>query len=214
VGLSPVGDGGTNYFVTGNVRGDFAVGNGTVGIGLAREVFSDTAEIIENRIRVNSARVQTTQRLTDRISLFGSYQYRDYSDDNNAHDFQIAPSYRLLTGTPAISVGYRFRYMNFDRQSLGGYFDPNDFMSHQLFSTISMEKGKFSAYLEPYIGVQSFRRYGDDSTDLIGGVYGSLGYQIAKYLRIEINGEYGNSAAESASGFEYYQIGAALGFTF
>ena len=103
---------------------------------------------------------------------------------------------------------------NFDRQSGGGYFDPNDFMSHQAFATMSVEKDGFAAYLEPYIGVQSFRRYGDDSTDLIGGLSGTLGYQLAKSLRIEINGEYGNSAAETATGFEYFLVGARVRITF
>ncbi len=214
VGFSDVGNSGTNTFVTGNVRTDVAVWNGRAGVSFARDVFNDTAQIIENRIRVNSANAYVTQKFADRFSLFGRYSYRDYSDHNNAHDFQIAPACTIYTGNPEISVGYRFRYMNFKRQSGDGYFDPNDFMSHQAFATMSLDINGFSAYLEPYVGVQSFRRDSNDSTDFIGGVTGALGYQFTRHLRLDINGEYGNSAVETAAGFEYFLVGARVGIIF
>jgi len=214
VGFSPVHGSGTNYFVTGNLRGDVMIPGGNIGLSLAREVFSDTAELIENRIRFNSANLSVSQRLTDRISLFGQYSYRDYSDDNAANDFLFAPSYSFFTGNPSFATGYRFRYMNYDRQSSGGYFDPNDYTSHQIFATFSYEKKAFSVYFEPYFGVQSFRRNGIDSTDIVGGFSGVLGYQLTNSLRIDVDGEFGNYAAQTASGFEYFYIGVKIGATF
>lgn len=214
VGFTNAANSVTNNFVNGNVRGDVAFLNGKAGVSFSRDFFNDTAELIQNRIRVNSANAYLTQKIADRFNLFAKYSYRDYSDHNNAHDFQIAPACAVYTGNPEISVGYRFRYMNFDRQSRDGYFDPNDFMSHQAFTIVSLDKDGFSAYLEPYIGVQSFRRYGNDSNDFIGGVSGALGYQFTRHLRLDINGEYGNSAVDTVAGFEYFLIGARVGIIF
>ena len=213
-GFTQVGNSSENYFATGNVRGDVAVLNGRAGFSFARDVFNDTAQLIENRIRVNSANAYLTQKFADRFSLFTRYSYRDYSDRNNANDFLIAPACAVYAGNPVINAGYRFRYMNFDRQSGGGYFDPNDFMSHQAFATLSVDKDGFSAYFEPSIGVQSFRRYSNNSTDFIGGLSGSLGYQFTRHMRLDISGEYGNSAVDTAAGFEYYLVGARVGITF
>jgi tetratricopeptide (TPR) repeat protein len=214
VGLTSVHNSGTNYFVTGNVRGNVAVPSGSIDFSLARDFLSDTAELIENRIRINSATLSASQRVTGRFSVFARYSYRDYSDDNDANDFLIAPSYAIFRGSPSLTAGYRFRYMNYARQSAGGYFDPNDFMSHQIFATFSFEKEAFSSYFEPYFGVQSFRRYGNDSTDLVGGLYGSVGYQLTSFLRLDIDGEFGNSAVETATGFEYFLVGVKIGLIF
>jgi hypothetical protein len=123
--------------------------------------------------------------------------------------------YTLLTGNPHLRVGYRFRYLNFERQSRSGYFDPNDFMSHQIFVACSAETGRLYGYLEPYGGLQSFRRNGVRSNDdLFGGVSGTVGYRVTNNLRAEFNGEFGNYALQTAAGFEYYQIGGRLLISF
>lgn len=201
-------------FFTGGGRAVFDVLNGTAGVSFSREIFTETAQIIGNNIRIYNTRAFFSQKLTDRLSLFGSYSYRDYSDDNNAHDVQIAPAYAVLRGNPALGVGYRFRYLNFERQSGSGYFDPNDFISNGIFLTFNYEIGGFYLYLEPYGGYQEFRRNGGKAHDLFGSIVGSTGYRISRNLLVEVNGEYGNYAAQTATGFEYHLVGALLRILF
>jgi hypothetical protein len=54
-------------------------------------------------------------------------------DDNNSNDLLLSLRYALRRENPGINTGYRFRYLDFNRQSLGGYFDPEGFLSHQLY---------------------------------------------------------------------------------
>lgn len=214
IGLTQTAATQDHLFVTSQLLADFSLPNGTVGIVLAQESFTDTAQLIDNGIHYRTAVLNVTQRLADRLSLVGSYAYRDYSDDNDAHDLQVSPVYTLLTGNPHLNVGYRFRYLNFDHQSGSGYFDPNDFTSHQIYLSGSAEFGRWYGSLEPYGGFQSFRRNGAHDDDLFGGVTGVTGCRIAKWLRAEFNGEFGNYALQTATGFEYYLLGGRLLFTF
>ena len=163
---------------------------------------------------LSSAGISASQRITQRFTLFGGYSWRDYSDDNSAHDLLIAPSYTLYTGDPTVRTGYRFRYLNFDRQSFGGYFDPNDFISHQLFVSVDWQLDRIFLYAEPYGGFQSFDRYGDHTDDIFGGFSGTLGYRFTKRLTGEVNGELGNYALGATSGFEYYSVGTRFAYSF
>lgn len=119
---------------------DFKIFSGTMGIGFIKEAFVDTAELIDKGIRVYNVNTYLSQKLTDRWSIHGGYIYRDFSDTNHSHDFRISPIYKLFTKNPHISIGYTFKYLNFDRQSRGGYFDPENFFSHQLTLYLNYEK--------------------------------------------------------------------------
>jgi len=198
-----------SYF-TGHLKADLDVLNGTIGVSVEKDVFAETAELIENRIRVTNTNLYISQAITDSLSLFCSYRYGDYSDDNNANDFQISPRYTIFTKNPTINLRYKFRYLNFNRQSRSGYFDPNDFLSHQILVSAYLEKDKLYAYVEPYIGYQSFTRYGDSSDEIIGGAYGYLGVKITKSISLELNAEGGNYAVETAAGWNYFMVGCRL----
>lgn len=212
LGLSQVGAGNTTNFLTGHIKADVNTLKGIIGASLTRDVFTDTAELIENRIRITNASLYISQKLTDRLFLNGSYSYRDYSDDNNANDFQFSPSYTIYAKNPTINLGYRFRYLNFNRQSRSGYFDPNDFISHQIFGSLYFEKEKFYTYIEPFVGHQSFKRNGKKSDDIIGGGYGHLGVKLSRKITIEVNAEGGNYALGTAAGWNYFMTGFKLLF--
>lgn len=210
LGLSQVGNGESTNFLTGHIKADINILNGSAGFSLAREAVTDTAQLIENKIRVTNASLYISQKLTDRLSLNGNYSYRDYSDNNNANDFQFSPSYAIYKRNPTINLGYRFRYLNFNRQSGSGYFDPNDFISHQVFVSLYLEREKFYCYFEPHAGHQSFKRNGDRTHDYFGGAYGTFGYKITKKASFEVNAEGGNYALGTAAGFRYYLFGLRL----
>lgn len=183
---------------------------GIIGVNLSSDILTDTAELIENRIRATSAVFYISQNLTDRLIFYADYDYKDYSDSNFSHNVQIAPRYTLVFGNPNISVGYRFRYSDFRRQSRGGYFDPDNFLSHQIFIPFYLEKGIWYVYLEPYVGHQSFRRHAEKNHEFFGGGNGTLGVRIAKSLSLEFNAEGGNYAGGTAAGFKYYLLGVRL----
>ena len=210
MGISQLGNGDTTSFASGYLNAEHNILNGAIGAKISREVFAETAEIIENRIRITNTLLYMTQRLSQRLSLYASYGYKDYSDKNNSNDLQFVPRYTIYTGNPKVVLGYRFRYLDFNRQSGGGYFDPDNYFSHQLFISLSYEKKKLYGFIEPYVGHQSFTRNGVDTSDYIAGAVGTLGLKFTKNISFELNAEGGNYATASAAGFKYYLVGGRL----
>jgi tetratricopeptide (TPR) repeat protein len=214
VGLTAESDDRSRNLVTWLVKGDASVLAGRVGVSVADEALTDTAQILENGIRATVTTVYLEQEVIPRLFLSGSYSYRDFSDNNSSNGALFSARYAFHVSDPAFSAGYRFRYVNYARQSGGGYFDPNDYVAHQAFASFYYEKWGGYLNLSPYAGYQSFRRFGNSSDDVIYGVSGSLGYRFTRNILAEFNGEYGNFALQTAAGFEYHTLGGRISFTF
>ncbi|MCX8116676.1 MAG: tetratricopeptide repeat protein [Desulfobacterota bacterium] len=200
----------SDHYLAGGLNVDVDLFRGTIGARVSRAVLVDTAQLIENRIRVTQGSLQCSQNLGEGISFYGSYTYRDYSDRNHSHDVQLIPRYILLQKDPRFVLGYRFRYLDFERQTRRGYFDPDRFLSHQLLVTLGFEGDRYALLLEPYVGYQSFRRYGTPHHDLIVGGAGNFQYRIGKRFDLLLATEAGNDALGAASGFKYYQFTLGL----
>ncbi|MCX5808096.1 MAG: tetratricopeptide repeat protein [Proteobacteria bacterium] len=210
VGLPDLG----RSFISWSARGDVDIPGGSAGVGVGEDALSDTAGVIRNHISALNAALSVFYQATDRISLFGNYNYRDYSDDNNSHNVLASISYLALRRPAAIAIGYRARYLDFRRQSGGGYFDPHDFISNALFVNLSFEKGRAYGYIEPYWGYQSFERNEVGESSFFGGGGGMLGYRFSKHAAIEATAEGGNYAVGADGAYTYYQLGARLIITF
>lgn len=214
IGLTMLNNGSSNTLLTGSASIDKAYSNNKIGLNVSSYFLTTTAELMENKVRMDTFTLSSNYRFNNKASLNTVLSYRDYSDDNTAFDIRIAPGYSLFAESPAVAIGYRLRYLDFENDSSGGYFDPDSFVSNEIFSSISYEKGKFYAYIEPYAGHQSFRRSGISENDFFGGGYGQIGYRILSNASIEVNAEGGNYAMSSATGFRYYMTGVRLSLTF
>jgi tetratricopeptide (TPR) repeat protein len=213
LGVTQLRDGRTSNFPTGHLRIETKLFRGAAGATVHREVLSETAELIENRIRMTDVGLYLSQPLTDRITIYAGYNYKDFSDGNHANDVQLVSQYALFRN-PRIAVGHRFRFLDFHRQSGSGFFDPDDYISNRVFTSYWLERDKYYTYLEGYFGYQTFRRNRVASDDFIYGGAGSIGVKPVSNLAIEFNAEGGTFAAGSASGFNYFVIGPRVLFRF
>ncbi len=211
LGVIQYDNGDTSNFLTGHVRADAEFPKGTAGVTLSREPLNETAELIEKRILFTDAGAYLARSLTGRLSVSGRYNYKTYSDSNNSNDLQLAMRYALVQENPRTGIGYRVRYLDFNRQSFGGYFDPSNFLSHQIFVNTSFEKGKFSGFAEAFAGHQSFTRYGEGHNDRVYGGAANIDYKLAKNIVIGVNGEGGDYALQTSTGFRYHMFGLRLG---
>ncbi len=207
LGLTQFANGKKREIITGHIRGDLRFLDGKIGAILSVETLNDTARLIDNRIYFTDAGISFSQELTPRFGFSLGYHYRDYSDENSSSLLQFDARYLICRGKPKITLGVRPRYVNFNRQSGGGYFDPEDFLSLQAFVSLFAETGKYFLYLEPFIGVQSFTRFGQEADDTFGGGYGSLGWNVTPDFSLELSGEGGNYALATPAGSEYYRVG-------
>jgi hypothetical protein len=211
LGVIQYDNGDTSNFLIGHVKLDAEFPKGAAGVTLSREPLNETAELIEKRILFSTAGAYLSRSLTGRFSVSGRCNYKSYSDSNNSNDLQLAMRYALVQENPRTGIGYRFRYLDFNRQSFGGYFDPSNFLSHQLFVSTSFEKGRFSGFAEVFTGHQSFTRYGEGHNDTVYGGAANIDYKFTKNIVIGVNGEGGDYALQTSTGFRYHMFGLRLG---
>jgi tetratricopeptide (TPR) repeat protein len=209
-GLARVEDGESDVFGIWDMRAEVRIAGVTAGAAASREVLDATAEILRNRIRFLNLAAFLEYPLLRRLTFRAQYANRDYSDDNASDDLMLSLRYALRFGNPSIGAGYRFRFLDFDRESGGGYFDPSDFTSHQGFATLYAEKGRYHVYLEPFFGHQSFKRFGTRKEEWFGGGNLAAGVRIIRNVSLEVHGEGGNYALGTAAGFNYYLVGARI----
>jgi len=195
---------------TGQARAETTEGRMSFGASAAREALTDTAQLIENRIVRTSAAISLAEALSPRLTLSGRYAHAGFSDSNSSDDLWLNARYAVKIASPSIATGYRFRYWDFRRQSGGGYFDPENFTSHQLFVSFYGEKNGFSVRFDPYGGYQSYLRSGIHTRGLYFGLPGAVGWAMKKCTALEINFEGGNYAGGTVAGYNYYQVGARL----
>src|SRR5262245_50392360 len=200
-------------FPAGYFRADAKLFAGSVGANVTREVLTDTAELIQNRIRMTNVGLYISQPLTDRISVYGGYNYKTFSDSNHANDLQFSSQYAIFLA-PKLAVGYRFRYLDFSGQSHSGFFDPDDYVANRAFTSFYYEHKLFYTYLDSFLGYETFRRDGSRSNNFIYGGTGSVGVKPVTNLAIEVNVEGGNFSAGSAAGFNYLVVGPRILYRF
>ncbi len=200
----------TDDFLLGHLKADFELPWGSAGVALAWEPLNETAELISKEIRFTAARAYLSRSVTDRLFFYGGFGYTDYSDNNDSRNLYLALRYSLVQEDPRINIGYRFRYLDFDHQSFDGYFDPNHFLSHQIFVNTSVTRGKISALAELFVGYQSYDRYGIGHSEIVTGGSVTIGYKLTKNISVGLNGEGGDYALQTAAGFRYHLFGVRL----
>jgi len=210
IGINQTGNGDSAFYLEGRLRVDANLGQGKIGASAAREVFAETAQLIENRIRYTTLSSYFEYPLPYRFTFRANYTYKDYSDDNHANDWGGSLGHTFERKNPVIALGYKARYLDFHRETGSGYFDPGDFLSHLGFVAFSYEHARWYTYLEPFYGHQSFKRQGVDHDDWIWGGNGTIGIRFRENISLEANGEGGNYAVGTAAGFNYFLVGVRL----
>ena len=213
LGFNQLGDGRTTTMPIGNFQLDTRFLNGMVGIAFNREVLSDTAQLIHNRIRVTSVGVKMSHALTDRLAIKPSYSYRYFSDASTAHDAQFNTEYALFFD-PKLIVGHRFRFLDYGNQQGSGLFDPDHYYSNRGFMSLYMQRPKYYVYAEAYLGQQRFERNGASTSDFVKGGAASIGWTPTSHWNLELYVEGGNFAAGSSSGFTYFTAGPRVIYRF
>jgi tetratricopeptide (TPR) repeat protein len=201
-------------FATGFVLAKRGLGWGSVGVGASSEALAETAQLIEGKIRRTAGALSFSQDLAGDLTFSENYVRSIYSDDNNADDVLATAKKGLLRSVLQLDAEYRFRYLDFKRQSLGGYFDPENFTSHRFLVPLKAEWGRFQVNLEPSFGYMSYTRYGAKVRFVFTTAIASAEWKLKNCMSLEINASGGNYAAAAATGFAYNRAGIGLKASF
>jgi hypothetical protein len=210
VGYVHAGQAEAPYIATGHVRADLGVKDWVVGATASKSAFTDTALLLRNRIVRKSGELFAFRDLASGYALSGSYRNSQYSDDNRSRDVLLRVDYAVSPGTPMVRIGYRLRYLDFNRQSGGGYFDPRHLSSNQVQATLSAKTGRFRGSFEPSFGYQEFSRFGSRDRQLVYSARASAGCALRENILLDVWGESGKSGEGVVSAYRYSAARAML----
>lgn len=169
--------------------------------------------ITDNGILIDDLAIGVDGRIGSRWSVHAGAAQGDYSDDNDRFQATAGFSHELTRRrTLRLSTGLGLRFTDFDADTDGGYFDPQDFTSALAHLRGHGEIGTRQRYrFSLDAGVQSFTLGGVD-TDGDFVVIASAGwvFPLGRGLELELFGEWGDYAGLSAAGFESRQAGLRL----
>jgi len=182
-------------------------------LSLSRELIDESPLALEYSITRQETELLLQHQLSDQWGLNFSINSTDYSDNNHSIETVMSAMYSLYFGPPKIDIGVKRETLAFDRQSGGGYFDPDRMATTKLLATISQYRERFSANLEVFVGRQAASRLGYRQSNQIVGGYAALRYQLSESLLFELSWEGGHFALNQPDAYRYNLI-SAKGYVF
>jgi tetratricopeptide (TPR) repeat protein len=213
LGVTRLHAGTTAQFPTGLLRLHGRLGRTTLSGTASSEILTETSALIGNHVRKIGAGVDLSQRINLRWTVGGAYGHSRFSDSNYANDAQLRTEYAVSIA-PRIALGYQVRFLDFDRQSGHGFFDPDNLVSHRLSGSISLERRKFFTFLQVYGGHQSFTRNAFATSEWVRGGKASFGFKASSKLTLELNAVGGDFGTGWISGFKYFTVGSKVSYRF
>lgn len=195
----------------GGVRWDTGVGTRRpVWLSASRVPIRYSPRITDNGITLDELAAGIDARVGERWRIHAVAATADVSDDNSRLLATASARARVRAGGPAVEVGGTVRFMDYDRDTAGGYFDPAGFLAVMVHAAAWGETGGRGVTwrVEATTGLQSFTRGQDtiDETDVSGdGVVvlaARLGVPLGRGVTLEGFVEWGDYAAQNAGGFE------------
>ena len=188
-----------------------------LGTNGGRDVFLDTAPLIDRGIRITDANARVEFRFDPAWLLSGSAGAASFSDGNARRTAGAAIEWRLPTTHPWIAGTVDVRYRSFNADEDNGYFDPRRYDSELLTLAVwdDYRDGLLYWRLEGTYGRQAFTVGAVKRDDAVSGGSVLAGVNFAQG-RAAFEASYARSdyALNVAQGFTYSRTGFSLRFRF
>jgi tetratricopeptide (TPR) repeat protein len=188
-----------------------------LGTSGGRDVFLDTAPLIDLGIRTTEANARVEFRFRPAWLLSGSAGAASFSDGNARRTAGAAIEWRVPTTHPWVSGNLDVRYRAFNADEDNGYFDPLRYDSELLTVAVwdDYRDGMLYWRLEGTYGRQAFTISAVKRDDTVSGGTALAGINFA-HGRAAVEASYARSdyALNVAQGFTYSRTGFFLRFRF
>jgi tetratricopeptide (TPR) repeat protein len=177
-----------------------------VGTNGGRDVFLDTAPLIDRGIRTTDANARVEFRFRPAWLLSGSAGAASFSDGNARRTAGAALEWRLPATRPRVAGIFDARYRAFNADKNNGYFDPLRYDSELLTLAVwdDYRDGRFYWRLEGTYGRQAFTLGAVKRDDSVSGWSALAGLNLAR----------GRASFEASYARSDYALNVAQGFTY
>jgi hypothetical protein len=204
LGATEIRDDQTDGYPVGRLSARGRIDNLGYRLRLERDVFDETATLLANRIRRSELELGSGYSFSDRLRLAGNLTRTRYSDDNDSTEVEITPQVVLRLRDPGVRLGYRRSVLTFDRQSGGGYFDPDRLEADRIMLFATLYRPRVRGDIELFAGRQKFSRFGESASQFIAGGSARLDVDLGRHVVLRTEVEGGNFDLRTPEGFSYW----------
>lgn len=166
----------------------------------------DTAIVLQNKINRTSWLGKAGYVVNDRIRFDATLRREDYSDNNAMTGFDTDARFALKPSQPRVAIGLKREQRAFERQSGGGYFDPDLSRTDKFLLEYQRFADKLDTSLELFYGSQLIERAGNVAGNPVAGGSANVAYRFGDRREFGLSAEGGDFALGREGAYRYYTV--------
>jgi len=171
-----------------------------------RELQNFNASLIDKKIFMNNFKFNYNMGTNFGLGWYTSYIFTTQTD-SNTRNLLFTSLYYTITKHPNIKAGVNYQFLNFKNQIPELYFSPSKYQSLEVFIDVS---GKLKSLNYSVNVAGGYQYVEDNSTTSLFRMEGKLDYTATNRLKLGVYAKYSNNASETASGFQFTEVGFKL----
>lgn len=175
-------------------------------IGVKRELQNFNAALIEEKIFMNSLEVNYNMGTRFGLGWYTGYTFTNQTDGNQ-RNLLFTSLYYNFSKRPLFKAGLNYQYLGFKEQIPELYFSPSKYQAVELFASVEGRSKKWDYTADVAGGFQFVENM--EGTTLFR-INGNVNYAISPRLLVGVYGKYSTIASETATGFEFTEVGFKL----
>jgi hypothetical protein len=179
-------------------------------VGYGRELQNFNATLIDEKIFMNNFMVNYNMGTNFGLGWYTGYTYT-YQTDDNIRNLLFTSLYYQITDRPLIKGGFNYQFLGFKEQVPELYFSPSKYQAVEIFFDLSGRSGKWNYSLN---GAGGFQFVDDEKATSLYRFEAKASYEVSGRLLISAYSKYSNIASETATGFQFTEVGLSLRWQF
>ncbi len=178
-------------------------------VSFRRELQSFNASLLNEQIVMNHYALQHNIVSKKGTGWYMSYMHTQQSDDNT-RKLLFTSVYHSIFKSPLLKTGLNYQYLTFSQSRPDLYFSPDKYQATEVFLDGAVRKKKWEGSITLAGGYQWI--LDQDPTNTFR-CEGGITYKIGMQWMVKAIGKYTSIASETASGFNYTELGVQLSWS-
>jgi len=189
----------TKAFNIGELKVDTQILGGTAQYAYSKKLLTANAVLIQNAVEIERSQFIYNKLFGNRFRIKTLWRNNQYSDDNLSREFEGTALLTVYQGFAYISLGYDHHQFAFEKPTLLGYFDPQQYKDNKWLLLTAYEHGSFYLYTEYATGNQRYFQHQIEQSGKLTHLGVASGLALGNDLRFELSMEQNNADAKSAN---------------
>lgn len=171
-----------------------------------RELQDFNASLVEEKIFMNHYTLNYNMGTNFGLGWYTSLMFTSQTD-TNSRNLLFSSLYYNISKKPGIKTGINYQYLSFKEQVPNLYFSPSKYQAFEAFGEVSTSFKNISFFANGAVGYQFVEE--ENKTSLLR-LEARTRYTFNNQISLGFYGKYSNIASETATGFEFKEVGIQL----